>query len=231
MLELFSKIQNCLAMVFLVGLFTGIFFIRRLIKEEYLPLILQYKDLVNNHKKEIKEKTIEIENLQEKIAKDREEIKRLKKDQEIYSNDLLNIEHIYAKESDKKDKLEQEVKESKKILKSLQKEYEFFENRKDNKESIEEEIKLLEAENEQLSKEHKNLVEEKENIREKINHLSDKLSKTKENLKKIEDEILEAQKIIENFRDGDERMKVIYEIAEIRNEMREIIFNNQHSSK
>jgi chromosome segregation ATPase len=192
MIETILSIKICLLLVFLIGLLTGFFYVRRLIKEDYLPIINKYKKTILNNTNSIKEYEQKINSHNKEISTLREEIKSYKNEVSIVEEDLLNVEYNYSKRSNIIDKKRLEIEDNEKILNSLKKEYQFLKDKIEKKDKIISENKLN---HDEINK----LISQIEKDENSLNQLNDDIEILKDLTKKIQEEInTHKQNIIKN---------------------------------
>ena len=188
MLTTILSIKFCLLTVFLIGLLTGYFYVRRVIKEEYLPIEKNFTDTIKQNEKEIKKYKTKIENNNQKIATMRDEMKRFKEQTTILDEDLLNVESLYSKQSIKNEQLQDKLEEQKKIKQSLEKEYQFYIDSIEKQDKLPQETNKLQQDIQQLEVSINDLKDKYNNLEKEILEDEKQLNKIKEssNLKKLE---------------------------------------------
>ena len=224
MIETILSIKSCIALVFFIGLITGFFYVRRLIKEDYLPIIKKYKNIIKEHNADIKKYEESIQKYNNEISQIRDEIKDYKNQALILEEDLLNVEHNYSKQSDIVQEKKIKLKENEKVLNSIKQEAEYLETSLNNKESIisknDELKKDIISLQEDINKQKKLLDE----YTSKIDILKVKLQKQKEsiNIKKLEKTRLEHElKKLENSIKDNPKLAKALEIDKLKRQLQE----------
>jgi|GEM_PF-4589018 len=181
-MEIIESIKFCLIAVFLIGLFTGLFYINRVTYEEYLPIITKFKNLISKNNSEYDSKNKEIEELNSKIFKMRDEIKNYKSTISAVENDLLDTEFLFSKHQDQNEKLKKELNEKKRVFKSLKNENEYYHEIINKKDS--------------LSLEMEELQKKLDNLKNKLDITKNILIQEKENESKLLEELKDIEKIL-----------------------------------
>jgi chromosome segregation ATPase len=224
MIETILSIKICLFLVFITGLLTGYFYIRRLIKEDYLPIIKKYQNSIKENNKIISKYKADIVKSNEEIGTLRDNIKSYKNESKVIDEDLLNIEHDYSKQSDITKQKELKILEYEKILNSLKKEYDFLNEKVLNKENIinnnktsKEEManieNLIENKNHDIAELNNEIKKHHESVKE----LKKEINVKKLNLTRLSHEFEELEKSIEN----NPKLATALEIDKLNNKLQE----------